>query len=45
MIVVLGHGLARPVLVDGTDLELLEVAAELHSVSSSQRRHELGRDG
>ncbi|HZP49778.1 MAG TPA: hypothetical protein VFB40_01350 [Actinocrinis sp.] len=30
VIVVLGHGLARPVLVNGTDLELLEVAAELH---------------
>src|SRR5207302_3096015 len=30
VIVVLGHGLARPELVDGTDLELLEVAAELH---------------
>jgi hypothetical protein len=29
VIVVLGDGLARPVLVEGTDLELLVVPAEL----------------
>src|SRR3954465_2331812 len=35
VVVVLGHRLARPVLVRRTDLELLVVPAELHEPSSS----------